>query len=507
MFRSLVIFLLFCPVMIAAMAAEDVRTNSAHGFRDLTESGAGLDFHETGPSEAVLSFLEDPRTHRPVFEIRGLVGDQIVITCSGLAPGWTARAWTGPGAWRAIPVRASVFGQELRLVFQRSRELIELFPPDCNRSRASGYSYNDFLNYVGSLPVDPRLTVSVIGNSVMDRPIYKVLFDDLDARMPPSMKRTVVIFIRQHGDEWPPGFILEGMLDYLLGLNGWQPDAEVTDEVRWIIYPLVNPDGAFLDQRYNANGVDLNRDWSGNGPQSWQQPETNFIQSDLASSPYQDSIRVFGDHHGWWSYGDGGYRYDDGGYPALVTHAAYLEAVKDTHRYTAYEPMVFDWYENGGQDGMARVELYRWKGWLGHTPEYYSGTRDENDLRTAGARYMQAMRDTVYALDIDVPTVKIGSSVPFFVDEDDQNLSPVVAETIEVIVGDWVTGDRERVTLVETGLDSGEFTLSPGLPTSGGTMIRFDGILQTVPGSYAVGYYKDPDLVNDQCFAGTRIVP
>jgi len=93
------------------------------------------------------------------------------------------------------------------------------------------------------------------------------------------------------------------------------------------------------------------------------------------------------------------------------------------------------------------------------------------------------------------------------VDEDDQNLSPVVAETIEVIVGDWVTGDRERVTLVETGLDSGEFTLSPGLPTSGGTMIRFDGILQTVPGSYAVGYYKDPDLVNDQCFAGTRIVP
>jgi hypothetical protein len=276
--------------------------------------------------------------------------------------------------------------------------------------------------------------------------------------------------------------------------------------VRWIIYPLVNPDGVVLNQRYNASGVDLNRNWSAEGPQAWQEPEVFLVQNDLANLPYQNSMRVFGDHHGWWSKDDGGYRYDDGGNPAHVTHAAYLEDVKDTDRYTEYEPMVWDWNENGGQDGMSRVELYHWKGWIGHTPEYYTGTRDENDLRTAGARYMQAMHNTSYALAITSPTVQIGQAVPLFADEDDQNLDPFTSETISTLVGDWVTNDREYAFLVETGPNTGEF-FSNSLLTGSGPQQNFDGVLQTVPRSYVVGYYRDPDLSNDRSFAGARIVP
>jgi len=51
----------------------------------------------------------------------------------------------------------------------------------------------------------------------------------------------------------------------------------------WII-PLVNPDGREMGTRYNANGVDLNRDygymWSGEGgsPSPFSQPETQIIR-------------------------------------------------------------------------------------------------------------------------------------------------------------------------------------------------------------------------------------
>jgi len=506
MFRRIVMFCMFCIVLSVAAAEEDPRAIFTPRFRDLTESGTALEFRETRTSEVTLYFLEDPTTHRPVFEVRGRPGDQVEIACSGLAPGWTARAWTGPGVWRSLPIHASLTGQEILLDFQHSRELVELFPPGISPSRTSDYSYSDFIDYMNGLPSDPRLTVSVLGNSVQGRPVYKVLFDDLGARMPAIMKRTVVVIIRQHGDEWPSSFIFEGMLDYLLGVGGWQPDPEVTEQVRWIIYPMVNPDGVVLNQRYNASGVDLNRNWSAEGPQAWQEPEVFLVQNDLANLPYQNSFRVFGDHHGWWSDPDGGFRYDDSGDPAHVTHAAYLEDVKDTDRYTEYEPMVWDWYENGGQDGMSRVELYHWKGWIGHTPEYYTGTRDEDELRTAGARYMQAMHNTSYALAITSPTVQIGQAVPLFVDEDDQNLDPFVAETISMLVGDWVTRDLEYTSLVETGLNTGEL-ISTSLFTGSGPQQNYDGVLQTVPGSYVVGYYRDPDLRNDRSFAGARIVP
>ena len=507
MFRRMMTFCMLCFVLTTAEAEEDPCAVYPLSFRDLTESGTDLEFRETGISKVVLDFLEDPYAHRPVFEARGRPGDQIEISCSGIAPGWTARAWTGPGRWRSLPVHTSLAGQEILLDFQHSLELVELFPPGINPYRASDYSYSDFVNYMNGLPSDPRLTVSVLGNSVEGRPVYKVMFDDLSSRMPAILKRTVVVIIRQHGDEWPSSFVLEGMLDYLLGVSGRQLDSKVTEQIRWIIYPMLNPDGVVWNQRYNANGVDLNRNWSTDGPQGWQEPEVFLVQSDLGNLSYQNSIRVFGDHHGWWYEDDGGFRYNDGGNPANVTHAAYLEDVKDTDRYTMYEPMVWDWDENGGQEGMARVELYHWKGWIGHTPEYYTGDRDENDLRTAGARYLQAMCDAAYALNVPYPKVHIGDYVTFDADEDDQNLNPAAVESVEVYVGDRVTGDLEKVTLVETGIDTGEFILFPGLITSQGIMNRFDGTLQTVAGSFAVGFYVDPDLANDRCFAGAKIVP
>jgi len=498
--------LAFIPAAIAA-AADGTPPVSARDFIDLTESGRALAFSDAGPGVVQVGVLADPYLEPPAMEIRGPIGDAVILAIPSAGPGWTARAYTGPGAWRSLPLEVSASGARVTVILGRGRETVELFPPGFRPARATDYTYSDFNSYIGGLPADPALTITVLGSSVQDRPIYKIVFDDTSARMRANMKRTMVVLIRQHGDEWPCSFVLEGMLDYLLGRSGWQPDPAVTEQMRFVFYPLVNPDGVVLGQRYNANGIDLNRDWSASGPQAAQQPETFLIQSDMAALPFPNSVRVGGDHHGWPYYDDGGYRYDDGGWPASVSHPVYLESLKDTLRYTQYEPMVWDWEENGGQTGMARVALNHWKSWVIHTVEYYTGSRDENDLRTAGARYVQSMRDTAYALAFSVSKVSIGQPLPLLVDEDDQNLDPYLVETVQVMVADWITRDVERVTLTETGANTGEFVLSPGLMTGSGAPQNFDGVLQTVPGSYAVGRYIDPDLPLDRCFAGAAVRP
>jgi hypothetical protein len=497
--------------LLTALSAEADGTDpgvAAGSFRDLTESGVSLLFRDTGPGAVSVDIRGNPEKDHPAFDIRGRKGAAVSIAFPSLGAGWSARAWNGPGTWRPLTVRAAAIGIETRLVFRRDREVVELLPPPSHPThRASDYTYSEYTAFMAGLPSDPRLTVSQIGLSVQNRPITRVIFDDTNSVMKPGMKPTAVFLIRQHGDEWPTSYVFEGMIDHLLGRNGRQPTARETGQMRWIFYTMVNPDGTCFDQRYNANGVDLNRDWGRIGPDPQQEPETLAVQTDLENLPWQDSIRLVGDHHGWWGSPDGGFRYDDGGPPASVPHAVYLESVKDTERYTLYEPNVSDWYENGGQDGMARVELFRWKGWVVHTVEYDRSTRDENLLRDQGAHCIAATCDTAYALSIPSGTIRLGMHVPLFVDEDDQNQDPHSMQTVDVTLFDWATKDIEVVTLLETGIDTGEFLPMTNIYTAPGVRKPFNGVLQTRIGSVVLALYTDPDLAFDSCFAGALIVP
>ena len=486
----------------------DSSAPSTARVEDLSESGASFVAVESGPGRFALRLLTDPVADPPVLELRGEVGERLVLRFPAAVDGFTARVWDGPGAWTALePPRAPAWALDFSL--RRPREVIELLPPGRGGARATGYSFAQLSSYLTGLPADPRLSIQILGSSAQGREIVKVVFDDRTAPMPAPWKRTVVALVRQHGNEWGSSYVFEGMLDYLLGRNGWVPDPKVTEQVRFVFYPMVNPDGVESDQRYNANGYDLNRNWSATGPAAWQQPETYLIQSDLASLPFPETVRVGGDHHGWWSGVDGGFRYDDGGAPASVSHAEYLEAVKDTARYTLHDPGVFQWYENGGQAGMARVELHAWKGWLLHTPEYDTpSSRDEQRLRQIGTNWVQAMRDTVYAAEIRVGAISLGAGTPVGLrgDEDDENRAPTAVETAELYLADWASGDRERAVLVETGPDTGVFELQPGFPVAGGPAARWDGVLQTSPGSWVIAAYTDPDLPSDRCFAGAPVV-
>lgn len=87
---------------------------------------------------------------------------------------------------------------------------------------------------------------------------------------------------------------------------------DVPDGVELWIVPTMNPDGTALDQRHNANGVDLNRNfavnwaplgepgnWQYGGPDAASEPETiamsdlgALIQPDLVLWYHQDLYRI-----------------------------------------------------------------------------------------------------------------------------------------------------------------------------------------------------------------------
>lgn len=103
----------------------------------------------------------------------------------------------------------------------------------------------------------PRMQVQRIGCSFEDRPIHALRWG--------SGPKKVFLWAQMHGDE-PTGSavlfsfaqLLEGMIESdMLSLG---------NKIRWrsafslYIIPVLNPDGAFRNDRFNAMGIDLNRD-------------------------------------------------------------------------------------------------------------------------------------------------------------------------------------------------------------------------------------------------------
>ncbi len=304
---------LFAPLLLALPVVQGPSPE------DLTEAGDVLRF-SPAPWGLEIRIAGDPWLDRPAFSLKGRPGRRLLCRLPDLPPDWSVRAWVGPGRWRPLSAApAPGGGIEFHVLFRRSREVIELIPPQpAGAPRAGSYSWSRFQAWIQSLPPDPRLSITTLGASVEGRSVYRLLFDDPQSKAPPAWKRTFLVLVRQHGDEWASSYVLEGMVDLLLGRGTTTPPLGLTRYTRWVIYPLVNPDGAFHDQRWNANGVDLNRDWSPTGPWAGQQPETWLLQSDIAGLPWLPAIRAGGDHHGWSRGTDGGYRHGLLMPPALV---------------------------------------------------------------------------------------------------------------------------------------------------------------------------------------------
>ncbi|MDA3014823.1 MAG: DUF2817 domain-containing protein [Actinomycetota bacterium] len=132
------------------------------------------------------------------------------------------------------------------------------------------------------------------GRSVLDRPLEVIRRGDVDGAR-------VLVVGCIHGDE-DAGTAITRVLESI----------EVPAGVELWIVPTMNPDGTALDQRHNANGVDLNRNfgvnwaplgepgnWQYGGPDAASEPETQamsrlgeLVEPDLVLWYHQDLYRI-----------------------------------------------------------------------------------------------------------------------------------------------------------------------------------------------------------------------
>lgn len=105
--------------------------------------------------------------------------------------------------------------------------------------------------------------VKHVGNSVQGRPIYSYQIG--------TGKTKIFLWSQMHGNE---STTTKALLDFINLLNGETELAKMLlEDFTFLAIPILNPDGAFLYTRENANKVDLNRD-----AQNLTQPESLVLR-------------------------------------------------------------------------------------------------------------------------------------------------------------------------------------------------------------------------------------
>lgn len=107
-----------------------------------------------------------------------------------------------------------------------------------------------------------KFEISSIGNSVEGRPIFKCEIG--------IGKIKVLMWSQMHGNE---STTTKALVDFMNFLNSESDSAKhILDLYSFTIIPILNPDGAEVYTRVNANGIDLNRDF-----QNLTQPESQLL--------------------------------------------------------------------------------------------------------------------------------------------------------------------------------------------------------------------------------------
>lgn len=104
--------------------------------------------------------------------------------------------------------------------------------------------------------------LSIIGKSVLEKPIYKYQIG--------TGKTKILLWSQMHGNE---STTTKALFDLFNLLNsGSELANSLLSNFTLCCFPMLNPDGALLYTRENANEIDLNRDF-----QELSQPESNIL--------------------------------------------------------------------------------------------------------------------------------------------------------------------------------------------------------------------------------------
>ncbi|MFH1237384.1 MAG: hypothetical protein V1648_03190 [Candidatus Aenigmatarchaeota archaeon] len=120
-------------------------------------------------------------------------------------------------------------------------------------SLASDYSRRkfDYADFMRKMQAEGRVTAYPSENG---NPIYAVRFG--------KSPKLIISFSGNHGNETNA---INGGKKMLLMLSEGRLD-EFLEDASYVGVPCLNPDGELLNQRENAKGINVNRDFSGRGP-------------------------------------------------------------------------------------------------------------------------------------------------------------------------------------------------------------------------------------------------
>ena len=135
-----------------------------------------------------------------------------------------------------------------------------------------------FGRYITLQHIEPLILkhqAEIMGQSVLGKPIYKLQFG--------TGKIKILMWSQMHGNE---STTTKALLDFINFLHSNTTESKsILDNFTFCMLPMLNPDGAKLYTRENANGIDLNRD-----AQNLSQPESIVLR------------KVFDDFHPNYCY-------------------------------------------------------------------------------------------------------------------------------------------------------------------------------------------------------------
>ena len=121
---------------------------------------------------------------------------------------------------------------------------------------ASNIHYNEAMKEVRALSGSPNIRLLHFGSSYENRGIPAFVISDFSSKM--HDKTRIFICAGQHGDENAP---VKSVLSLCKKIaSNLYP--KLLSQCVFIVVPVANPDGLVLSQRLNAQGLDINRDWS-----------------------------------------------------------------------------------------------------------------------------------------------------------------------------------------------------------------------------------------------------
>ena len=163
-------------------------------------------------------------------------------------------------------------------------------------------SYNEHMTFLSDLAAQyPTLAQTIdLGQSVEGRTLRAIRITG-----PGTGKVGLLYHGAQHGNEGQGAMLVAYTANHLLTNYATDPEIQwLVDNVEWYLLPIMNPDGYEIYGRFNANEVDLNRNWGGpgsgedpagtGGPYPFSEPETTALRDFLLAHP---NVRLHLDLH------------------------------------------------------------------------------------------------------------------------------------------------------------------------------------------------------------------